>query len=101
MEFLGAIIAIIIIYLVVNKVRNSDPLNRKCAAEICNLLTRSEEDITAAQVADIFMANARYNKQAGHIVSMVPALLIEEGYPKNAAMSTVPLLREAQMMIPK
>lgn len=100
MEVLGVIVAIIAIYLVVNRKRNSDPLNRKCAAEICTLIV-SGDNVTSEEIAEIFMSNARYNKQAGHIVSMVPALLIEEGLPKNFAMSTVPLLRTAQMMIPK
>ena len=100
MEIIIAIVAVIVLYLIINRMRNRDPLNRKCAAEICELLT-SEEEISPDQIAEIFMRNARYNKQAGHIVSMVPALLIETGYPKEAALSTVPLLRSAQMLVPK
>lgn len=100
MEIFLVIAAIIVLYLVVNGKRNSDPLNRKCAAEICELLTTKEE-YTPQEIAEIFMNNARYNKQAGHVVSMVPALLIKAGYPREAAMNIVPLLRSAQMLIPK
>ena len=100
MEIIIAIAAVIVLYLIINRMRNSDPLNRRCAAEICELLT-SKDDIYPEQIAEIFMRNARYNKQAGHVVSMVPALLIEAGYPKEAALGTVPMLRAAQMLVPK
>lgn len=100
MEIIIAIAVVIVLYLIINRMRNTDPLNRKCAAEICELLT-SNDEITPDQIAEIFMTNARYNKQAGHVVSMVPALLIKAGYPKDAALGTVPLLRAAQMLVPK
>ena len=96
----GVIVAIIVIYLITNGRNNSDPLNRKCAAEICELLV-SKGDVTPEEIASIFISNARYNKQAGHIVSMVPALLIKAGLQKDGAMSIVPLLRAAQMLVPK
>lgn len=101
MEILLGIVAIVVLYLVVNRSRNSDPLNRKCAAEICELLVSGQEEITPEQIAEIFKQNARYQKQASHIVSMVPALLINAGYPKEAAMATVPMLRAAQMLVPR
>jgi len=100
MEIVGAIVAIIVIYLVINGRRNSDPMNRKCAAEICELLV-SKEEVYPEEITNLFLSNARYNKQAGHVVSMVPALLIKAGHPKDLAMSTVPLLRAAQMIVPK
>ncbi|MEX2327981.1 MAG: hypothetical protein WD558_09640 [Pseudomonadales bacterium] len=94
------LLAAVVIYLIVNRMRNTDPLNRKCAAEICEYLT-TKEDCSPDEIAEIFMRNARYNKQAGHIVSMVPALLIHAGYPRESAMNIVPLLRAAQMLVPK
>lgn len=100
MEIILVIAALIVLYLIVNGKRNADPLNRKCAAEICELLT-SKDECTPQEIAEIFMNNARYNKQAGHVVSMVPALLIKAGYPREAAMSIVPQLRTAQMLVPK
>jgi C4-dicarboxylate transporter len=32
---IGLIVVVVIAYLIINGRRNSDPLNRKCAAEIC------------------------------------------------------------------
>ncbi len=100
MEIVGAIVVVIVIYLIINGRRNSDPLNRKSAAEICELLV-SKDEVTLEEIANVFFSNARYNKQAGHIVSMVPSLLIKAGYPKDSAMSLVPLLRSAQMLVPR
>lgn len=99
-EIIGVILVIIVIYSIINGQRNRDPLNRKCAAEICEILIAKKE-ISPQEIADVFTTNARYNKQAGHIVSMVPALLIESGVPRPSAMSFVPLLRAAQTLIPK
>ncbi len=92
--------AIIGLYLFVNGSRNSDPLNRKCAAEICEYVT-SAEDIDPERISEIFKEHARYQKQANHIVSMVPTLLIKAGYPQDAAMSIVPVIRSAAMMQPR
>jgi hypothetical protein len=97
-----AVVAIVIGYLAINGKRNSDPLNRKCAAEICEYLTRADTtDLNVEIIREIFMRNARYRKQAYHIVSMVPLLLISEGYPKDAATSVAPLLRVAADGIPR
>ncbi len=100
MEVLVGIAVIVILYLVVNGKRNSDPLNRKCAAEICEYLTTREE-FDPLEICEIFETHARYQKQAKHIVSMVPALLINAGYPKDAAMAIVPLLQLAAFSLPK
>lgn len=86
-------------YLLLNGKRNSDPLNRKCAAEICEYVA-GPGDISIEGIRDIFMRNARYKKQANHVVSMVPVLLIKAGYPKDVAMGVVPLLREAASEVP-
>ena len=99
MEIVGVLVAIVVVYLIINGRRNSDPLNRKCAAEICDLLVKNEK-VTPEDIAKIFSNNARYNKQAGHVISMVPSLLIQAGYPKDGAMSIVPLLRSAQILVP-
>ena len=97
LALIGALVAL---YLIINGKRNSDPLNRKCAAEICELIT-SRPDCSPQEIATIFVNNARFNTQAGHVVSMVPALLIKAGYPQQQAMSVVPLLRAAQLLVPK
>jgi hypothetical protein len=87
-------------YLLRNWKRNSDPLNRKCAAEICEYLTSSSE-VSVEGVREIFMRNARYQTQANHVLSMVPALLIKAGYPRDASMSFVPLMRAAAASVPQ
>jgi hypothetical protein len=91
---------LIVSYLIINGRRNSDPLNRKCAAEICELLV-SDSKVTPETIAGVFMRNARYQKHANHIVSMVPALLDKAGCPREFAFSVVPLLRQAAAMIPR
>lgn len=103
MEFLLVIGAIVVLYLIVNGKRNSDPLNRKCAAEICDFLVDNvgNEECTPENIAEIFTNNARYYKQAGHIVSMIPPLLMQAGISKSSALSIVPLLRSAQELIPR
>ena len=98
--FIGAIVLLVGGYLLRNWKRNSDPLNRKCAAEICEYLA-SSPDIVVQQIRDIFLRNVRYNIQANHVLSMVPALLIKAGYPKDMAMGIVPDLRAAAAMIPR
>ena len=100
MEFGIVVLIVVIIYLSINGKRNSDPLNRKCAAEICELLTNNDE-CTPEEIARLFMNNARYNKQANHIVSMIPPLLMKSGYPRDVAMGVVPLLRSAQTLVPR
>ena len=100
MEIILFIAVIIGLYLIINGKRNSDPLNRKCAAEICELVT-STDDCTPEEIVEIFRNNARYRKQASHVVSMVPPLLMKAGHPQNIAMGIVPLLREAQTLMPK
>ena len=87
-------------YLLLNWKRNSDPLNRKCAAEICEYVTSSPQ-ISVEEIREIFMRNARYKAQANHVLSMVPVLLIKAGYPKDASMNVVPILRAAAAMIPR
>jgi hypothetical protein len=87
-------------YLLLNWKRNSDPLNRKCAAEICEYVASSYQ-ISVEDIYAIFMRNARYQAQANHVLSMVPPLLIRAGYPKDASMSVVPILRAAAAMIPR
>ena len=100
MEIYLGIVGIIVLYLVITGSRNRDPLNRKCAAEICEyLVTNSAHDPYA--IRDIFMRNARYQKQATHVVSMVPALLIMNGIPRAAAMAVVPVLRSGAAMVPQ
>lgn len=98
---IGAVLVVLILsYLVINGKRNSDPLNRKCAAEICEYITTSDEPMPD-EIAEIFMRNARYKAQANHVLSMVPPLLMSAGIPQPAAMSVVPLLRAAAAMVPK
>jgi hypothetical protein len=101
MTTLISIIAFIVIgYLVLNGRRNSDPLNRKCAAEICEYLV-STENLAVQDIHAIFQQNARYRTQANHVLSMVPSLLMRAGYPRDVAFEFVPLLRAAAAMIPR
>lgn len=101
MEIIGlAVLVIVFAYLIINRSRNTDPLNRKCAAEICEYLV-STQDIDPEQIKKIFENNARYQKQALHIVSMIPTLLMSAGIPNNNAMSIVPILQIAAFSRPK
>jgi len=98
---LVAVVAVVIVaYLIINGRRNSDPHNRKCAAEICEYLTTSPTP-DPTRIHAIFMSNARYRGQGLHVVSMIPVLLMEAGYPKDAAMNAVPLVRAVAMTLPK
>ncbi|GEC14641.1 hypothetical protein [Nitrobacter winogradskyi] len=101
MEIILGIVAVAVgSYLIINGKRNADPLNRKCAAEICEYLADSpERDPT--KIFGIFMSNARYQKQALHVISMVPVLLIKAGHPKEQAMGEVPFIRAVAMSLPK
>jgi hypothetical protein len=97
---IGVFLLFVILYLIINGSRNSDPLNRKCAAEICQYLTNTSNP-DPIEIAEIFLANARYKNQANHIVSMVPDLLIRLGVSEDAAMGFVPIMRAAAQIIPK
>ncbi|MFB2765683.1 MULTISPECIES: hypothetical protein [Marinobacter] len=97
---IGGIVLLVVMYGVINGSRNSDPLNRKCAAEICEYLT-STEDFDPVEIQAIFQEHARYQKQANHVASMVPALLINAGIPKDAAMQIYPLVKSAAAMQPR
>lgn len=97
---IGGIAVLIILYGVINGSRNSDPLNRKCAAEICEYLT-NRNDFDVSDIQEIFKKNARYQKQANHVASMVPPLLMKAGYPRDAAMQIYPLLKSAATMQPR
>jgi hypothetical protein len=96
----GIILGVVAWYLLRNGKRNGDPLNRKCAAEICEYLTGSDQ-LSASDIAEIFMRNARYRTQARHIVSMVPAILIKAGYPREQSTSFVPIMYQAAALIPE
>lgn len=98
-EIAGLLVTAIVVYLFINGRRNVDPMNRKCAAEICEYLVSTAKPDPVA-VREIFLRNARYQKQANHVVSMVPALLINGGVPKDVAMSFVPGLRMVIQTIP-
>ncbi|MFB6447604.1 hypothetical protein [Bradyrhizobium tunisiense] len=98
--FLAVVALVVGGYFFLNWKRNSDPLNRKCAAEICEYVT-SAPQINVEDIHAIFMRNARYRAQANHVLSMVPALLIRAGYPKDASMGVVPILRAAAAIIPR
>lgn len=95
----GVVAAAIAFYLFLNGRRNADPMNRKCAAEICEYLVSTAEPDPLA-VREIFMRNARYQKQANHIVSMVPVQLMSGGLTKQEAMNFVPGLRMVIQTIP-
>ncbi|MGM5033864.1 hypothetical protein [Tardiphaga sp. 803_E3_N1_3] len=97
---IGDVIAVVITYLVVNGRRNADPLNRKSAAVICEYLAANPH-LEPEPIHEMFMRNARYQKQALHIVSMVPALLIKAGYPKQPAMAVAPFLRAVALSVPR
>lgn len=94
------IVGVVSTYLYVNSKRNSDPMNRKCAAEICEYLVSTDRP-DPLFVRDIFVQNARDHKQANHIVSMVPQLLVNAGIPRQAALSIVSALRQAADSIPR
>lgn len=97
---IGGIIVLIVLYGVINGSRNRDPLNRKCAAEICEYLT-SRDDFDPTDILGIFKEHARYQKQANHVASMIPPLLMKAGYPKDAAMQVYPLVKLAATMQPR
>ena len=97
---IGCIGLLLIFLMLRNGVRNHDPLNRKCAAEICEYLT-TRENHDLVEIAGIFKRNARYKSQAIHIASMVQMLLMKAGYPKDAAIAIFPLLKSATLLIPK
>jgi D-glycero-D-manno-heptose 1,7-bisphosphate phosphatase len=88
-------------YLSLNWKRNSDPLNRKCAAEICECLTSSPGMVSFDEIHEIFRRNARYKLHANHVLSMVPGLLMKGGYPKREAINVVSLLRVVVASIPR
>ena len=82
--------------------KNSDPLNRKAAAEICEYLTdKAQGAIDLQAIAEIFMRNARYRAQALHVASMIPILLENTGYPKELAKHAMLRVAEAARMVPK
>jgi len=97
---IGGVVLLVVLYGVVNGTRNSDPLNRKCAAEICEYLT-SKEEFNPVEIQAIFQEHARYQKQANHVASMVPVLLMNYGIPKDAAMQVYPLVKSAAAMQPR
>ena len=101
MEILIGLVAVVVVgYLIINGRRNSDPLNRKCAAEICEYLATTREP-NPAQIHAIFMSNARYQKQGLHVISMIPVLLMNGGYPKEAAMGVANMLRPIALSLPQ
>lgn len=97
---LVAVVAIIAFFIWNNGKRNSDPLNRKCAAELCEYITAAGK-IEPDEIREIFMRNARYNTDANHVATMVPVLLINAGYPRDQAMSIFPLLQSITQTIPR
>lgn len=97
---LGGLVVLILGYGLINGARNSDPLNRKCAAAICEYLTTRDE-VSPIDIQEIFKENARYRRQANHVASMVPVLLMRVGYPKDAVMQIHQMVVIAAEMQPK
>lgn len=100
MWIIFVLIVLALYYLFKNGRRNSDPLNRKCAAEICTLLIE-KEDVQIEDVVEVFQENARYRTNAIHICSMVPPLLIKAGFPRQQAMACYGSLKVAASALPK
>ena len=98
--WIGGIAALVVGYLIINGRRNSDPMNRKCAAEICSYVT-STISPDPCDIRDILMRNARYRSQANHVISMVPPILIKAGWPRDIAMGFSPVLRAATTLVPR
>lgn len=86
--------AVITIFLMRNASRNSDPLNRQAAAEICEYLA-STQFAEVEDVALILERHDRSNSQGNHIASMVPALLQKAGLPTKLALDTQHIVRAA------
>ena len=40
---IGGLVGLVLLYLFTNNSRNSDPLNRKCAAAVCEYVTTQEQ----------------------------------------------------------
>lgn len=99
MEVVIGIAALIVGYLFLNGRRNRNPLNRKCALEICRYLTE-DGPVSVEGLRQIFLQNARCKSQANHVLSMVPPLLMDAGFRQEEAMSCVPLLRAAISELP-
>lgn len=96
---IGGVFLIVVLYLWRNGKRNSDPLNRKAAAEICKHIVATAGTPDLDEVVSILMKNARYRKDARHIASMVPALLVGGGIPHDMARSVHgPLLQAANTL---
>lgn len=86
--------AVIIVFLVRNASRNSDPMNRQAAAEICEHLA-STQFAEVEDVALILEKHGRSKSQGNHIASMVPALLQRAGIPAKSALDTQHIVRAA------
>ena len=98
----GAVVVLIAWYLIRNGRRNSDPLNRKAAAEICEyLMTPDPGPSDTMDIVEIFRQNARYRSQAKHVASMVPALLINAGVPREIALSSHQTVMKAVELLPE
>jgi len=98
------LVALLGLYVIRNGSRNSDPMNRRCAAELCELaVSRFEEDIDGFKVEAllIFDAHNRYQSQAMHVASMVAPLLIRAGYPREFAHTVANSLTAVARAIPK
>jgi hypothetical protein len=90
----------IIIYLIVNYRRNSDPLNRKTASEICRSVVE-HEFVDHDLVEKIFRENARYQKQASHVASMIPKLLQINGCPRDLSLTIAMEVKQIAQKMPK
>ena len=102
MIWLGiAIGASVVVYLIFNGRRNSDPMNRKAAAEICDYLVSPGSQSDPSEIAQILMDNARYRSHARHIASMVPVLLNKAGIPWEIAKSSQATILVAAELVPE
>lgn len=97
---LGLIGLLAVIYLVRNGGRNSNPHNRKAAAEICEHLTSYEVEPNIDEIVQILKNNARYRKDAIHIASMVPVILKKNGMPWEVAKHTHGIILLAANYLP-
>lgn len=94
----GLLVAAFVGYGMINGSRNNDPMNRKCASELCHYFVNADIP-DSDEIYGIFRSNARYKTQANHVLSMDPIILMKAGCPKDAAISTVPFMRMAIMQL--
>ncbi len=79
-------LGLVALYLITNYRKNSDPANLKCVEALCQLPLDFGPRPPESEILDCFRRYARTKRQSGHVMSMIPTVMKQQGIRRETYM---------------